>query len=100
MESKYYILLSLKNTIGYECFGQYFLGDDKDHATGIFSELKGKPDISEQAMLHMDFVETLNGLPARIKTICCTLDEFTCNCKFIAKEIFRLNSLKELISVI
>ena len=96
MESRYFIMLSLKGMGGYECFGQFFLGDDKKYAIDVFSAMKGKIDLIKQGMLHMDLMEMADELPVMLNTICCNLDEFTCNCKFIAKEIFRLNTLEEL----
>ena len=95
MKSRFYILLSLKTPAGYECFGEYFLGDEQEQAENIFAGLKGRKDLTEQAMLHMDLMETVNELPVGVKSISCTLDEFTANCKFLSKEIFRLNNLKE-----
>jgi len=41
-------------------------------------------------------VETVNELPVKIKTICCTLNELGANCKLIAREIFRLKNLEEM----
>ncbi|MBS1528560.1 MAG: hypothetical protein JST19_23135 [Bacteroidetes bacterium] len=97
MKRSYHIMLSLKASDGYQCFGQYLLGSDKTFADEIFSQLKGSGMITEYAKLHMDLVEEADGLPATVKTICCTLDEFTANCKHLAKEIFRLHTLKELL---
>jgi hypothetical protein len=41
-------------------------------------------------------METVNELPVKIKTICCTLDELGHNCKLIARETFRLKNLEEM----
>jgi hypothetical protein len=41
-------------------------------------------------------VETVDRLPEKIKSICCTLDELGENTKLIAKEVFRLKNLEEL----
>ncbi|HVS91214.1 MAG TPA: hypothetical protein VHB54_21360 [Mucilaginibacter sp.] len=97
MKRSYYIMLSLKAPGGYQCFGQYQLGSDKVFAEGIFSQLRGSGTITEHPRLHMDLVEEAEGLPVTVKTICCTLDQFTGNCKHLAKEIFRLHTLNELL---
>ncbi|HJP63711.1 MAG TPA: hypothetical protein VJ844_09730 [Mucilaginibacter sp.] len=86
----------MKTPEGYEPFGQYFLGNEKTYAEDIFSQMKGCSVISEHAKLHMDLIESVDGIPLTARTICCTLDEFACNCKHLAKEIFRLHTLKEL----
>jgi hypothetical protein len=90
-------MLSVKTRTGYECFGEYYLGTDPGYAFEIFSGLKGNERPREQAALHFDFMEIEGDLPAKVKTISCTLDEFIANCKSIAKEVFRLNNLKELL---
>ena len=96
MKTLFYILLSLKTPAGFDTYGQYFFGDDRQAASELFDQLKGSEVITEQALLHIDLMETVDELPVRIKTICCTLDELSYNCKLIAREIFRLKNLKEL----
>lgn len=93
---QYYIMVSVNTPAGYECFGQYTLGSGTQQAHDIFSKLKGDKTSPEQAKLHMDLVETVNELPVSVKTICCTLEEFSYNTKLIAREFFRMNALKEL----
>ena len=41
-------------------------------------------------------METVNELPVKIKTICCSLEELGTNCQLITKEMFRLKKLEEL----
>jgi len=95
MKSQFYLLLSLKTPTGFEAYGQYFLGDDREFAAEIFAGLKGDNALINTNMLHLDLMETVNELPVRIKTICCTLDELAWNCKHIAREIFRLYAIKQ-----
>jgi len=95
METQFYILLSLKTTQGFVNYGQYFLGDDRQAAAALFGRLKGDQDLSTP--LHIDLMETVNELPVRIKTICCSLEELGTNCKLIACEIFRLKTLEEML---
>ena len=96
METQFYILLSLKTPQGYSDYGQYFFGDDREAAHRLFEQLQGSADIKASCLLHIDLMETVNELPVKIKTICCTLDELGDNCKLIAREIFRLKNLEEM----
>ena len=97
MRTQFYILLSLKTPQGFLDYGQYFFGNDRETAYGLFRQLKGDENIKDSCLLHIDLMETIDGLPARIKTICCTLDEVGANCKLIARELFRLKNLEEMI---
>jgi hypothetical protein len=97
METQYYILLSIKTPQGFVDYGQYFFGNDREAAYGLFRQLKGNPTISANCLLHIDLMETVNGLPEKIRTICCTLDELGANSKLIARAIFRLKNLEEML---
>ena len=97
MKTQFYILLSLKTPQGFVDYGQYFFGNDREAAYGLFRRLKGNENIKDTYLLHIDLMETINELPVRIKTICCTLDEVGANCKLIAREIFRLKNLEEIV---
>ena len=96
METQFYILLSIKTLRGFEAYGQYFLGNDREAATDLFAQLKGNQDIHDPLLLHVDLMETIDEIPSQIKTICCTLDELSYNIKLITKQIFRLKNLKEI----
>jgi hypothetical protein len=95
METRFYILLSLKTPQGFCDYGQYFFGNDLQDAYELFSQLKGSETIKENCLLHIDLMETVDEIPVKIKTICCNLDELACNSKLIAREIFRLKNLEE-----
>ncbi len=95
MKKQFYLLLSLKTAKGFETYGQYFLGEDRTCAESVFTGLKGATKFNEQALLHLDLMETINELPVKVKTKCCTLEELGDNCKWIAKETFRLLNLEE-----
>lgn len=97
METQFYILLSLKTAKGFVDYGQYFFGDVREAAYDLFDQMKGSNIITDAALLHIDLMETVDGLPVKIKTICCTLDELGVNCKLIAREIFRLKNLEEML---
>jgi len=95
MKKQFYLLLSLKTPRGFETYGQYFLGDERLYAESIFNGLKGTTEIKEKGLLHLDLMETVDELPVKVKTKCCTLEELGNNCKWIAKETFRLLNLEE-----
>ncbi|MBV8391369.1 MAG: hypothetical protein JO080_16305 [Mucilaginibacter sp.] len=94
MKSKYYLMLSLKYHGGYKCFGEYYLGSDSKRANEIFAGLKGKSLAYEDRPLNIDMIIITNDVPETAKTVACNLDEFASNCKYIAKEIFRMNNLE------
>jgi hypothetical protein len=94
MKDQFNILLSLKTPSGFEAYGQYFLGDDRHEAVELFEQMKGNETLTDKALLHLDLVETVDELPVKIRTICCTLEEFAYNSRVIAKEVFRKYSLK------
>jgi hypothetical protein len=96
METQFYILLSLKTPKGFVDYGQYFFGDDREAADELFRRLKGDEKVNDSCPLHIDMMETVDELPVKIKTICCTLEELGVNCKLIAREIFRLKNLEEI----
>ncbi len=82
--------------MGFVDYGQYFFGDERDAAYELFAQLKGDKNMKNTCPLHIDLMETVNELPVKIKSICCTLEELGTNCKLIAREIFRLKNLEEM----
>jgi hypothetical protein len=96
METQFYVLLSLKTRRGFEDYGQYFIGDDRQVAYALFSQLKGDPQMNDACLLHLDLMETAGAVPVKIKTVCCTLEDLGANCKLIAREVFRLKNLEEI----
>lgn len=97
MKTQFYIILSLKTPQGFLDYGQYFFGNDREAAYSLFRQLKGDGNMKDSCLLHIDLMETIEELPVRIKTICCTLEEVGANCKLIARELFRLKNLEEMI---
>lgn len=95
METQFYILLSLKTPHGFVNYGQYFFGDKRGDAQTLFEQLKGTTTPADNTILHIDLMETVDELPVKIKTIGCSLDELCENSKLIAREMFRLNNLRE-----
>ncbi|MCR8557836.1 hypothetical protein KXD93_09300 [Mucilaginibacter sp. BJC16-A38] len=96
MKTQFHILLSLKTPQGFMDYGQYFFGNDSEVAYALFRQLKGSEIIKDNCLLHIDLMETVDQLPVKIKTICCTLEELGCNCKLIAREMFRLTNMEEM----
>ena len=94
MRRQFYILFSQKTSSGYTTYGQFWLGYDRSVATDIFSQLKESEKDPSQLMLHLDFMECIDEIPVKIKTICCTLEDYASNCKLIAKELFRILNLE------
>lgn len=95
MKTQFYILLSLRTPKGFVDYGQFNLGDELAAAYSLFETLKGTGEFS--APLHIDLMETVDELPVKIKTICCSLEQLSTNCRLIAKEMFRLKNLEELV---
>jgi hypothetical protein len=95
MHTQFYILLSLKTPKGFVDYGQYFFGEEREAVYELYEQLKGSPDLKATCPLHVDLMEMVDGLPIKIRTICCTLDELAHNCKLIARETFRLKNLEE-----
>jgi len=87
METLFYILLSLKTADGFDDYGQYFIGNDREAAHHLFRQLKGDKIICDSSLLHIDLMETVEELPVKIKTICCNLDELAYISKLIVRGI-------------
>jgi hypothetical protein len=95
METAFYIVLNIKTGNGFESYGRFFIGNDKNFAHSIFQKLKGTKEVNEGDMLHLDFMETKNNLPVNIELINCSLEEMSENCKIITREVFKLFNLEE-----
>jgi|SRR3569833_1024407 len=95
MKTQFYILLSLKTPGGFENYGHFDFGYDREAADKLFEQLEGSKELTGQGLLHIDLMETVNSLPVRIKTICCTLNQLAENSKLIAREIFKQKNLKD-----
>lgn len=94
MATQFYIVVTLKTTKGLESFAKFFIGDNRERADNIFGMLKGTSKISEKNILHIEFMETKEGLPVNLKIISCTLNQLAENCKIIIKEVFKLSCLE------
>jgi hypothetical protein len=94
-ESKYHIELHVKTGNDFQCYGKFFLGNNRKLANTIFRQLKGTRKVTEKTILHLDLVEAKNELPINIQIISCSLDELAENCKVITKEIFKFSNLEQ-----
>jgi hypothetical protein len=95
-QTTFNIVLNIITCNGYECFGKFFVGNNKEFATAIFDQLKGRKNVNDKTILQLDLVETINGLPANIHMISCSLEELAENCKIITKEAFKLLNMEEI----
>src|SRR5688500_18303786 len=90
MDTKFSIILNLKTGKGFETFGKFFIGNDRECASHIFSKLKGTQQVNDKNILHLDLVEKRNGLPVNVQLLTCTLEDLAENCKIITREIFKV----------
>lgn len=94
METQFYITLTLKTVKGLESFGKFYIGNDRERAFEIFHKLKGSTDVTDNNLLYIDFMETIEELPLNLKVISCTLNQLADNCRTITKELFKLENLE------
>lgn len=93
MESKFQISLLIKTPAGFETYGNFDLGANRQRATAIVEQLKGTENISEHSILYMDFTEIQNGIPLPVRIVHCTLDDIAYNVRIITRDIFKNLSL-------
>lgn len=94
MNKQFYLLVSLRTRHIFEVCAEYALSNDGEAAKELFRSLLGNTLPSDSACLHIDLMKTVNGLPEKVETKCCSLEEFCANSKLIIKEIFRLKTLE------
>ena len=94
METQFYITLTFKTFKGLESFAKFFIGNDRERAFAIFEKLKGMDNVSEDHVLYIDFMETIEGLPINLNVITCTLNQLAENCRIITKELFKSENLE------
>jgi hypothetical protein len=94
-ENTFYVLLSIRTCDGFESFGKFILGNNRDAAAQIFRQFKGNPEVDETSVLTIELVESVNELPLNLHMLACTLEELAYNTRIIAKETFKLHNLKQ-----
>src|SRR5262245_10246294 len=92
METQFHIAMRLKTAAGWENFGKFYIGNDRQLADTIFQNLAGM-EANEKNLLQIDFFEMNNGLPVNLNKLTCTLEQLAENCKLITKELFKLKNL-------
>ncbi|MFD2871709.1 hypothetical protein ACFS5N_04470 [Mucilaginibacter ximonensis] len=95
METPFYLLFSLKTPDGYDTFGEFTVGTDRELTYALFDSLKGDKQLREDYHFHIDLIETVNALPEKIRSKCCKLDQLGENMKLIAREVYRQKNLDE-----
>lgn len=94
-QSTFFIVLNIRTGTGYECFGKFFIGNNRRSAGAIFDQLKGRKNVDEKSLLQLDLMESVNGLPTNMQMLSCSLEDLAENCKIITKERFRLLNMEE-----
>jgi len=92
-QQSFYIKCTLKTINGFECFGKFYIGNDREFAESIFKKLKGNEEVDENNILQLDFIESRQNLPVNLKMLHCSLDEMTENSRMITKEMFKYYNL-------
>lgn len=70
--------------------GRYVLGAERSFAMQTFVGLQGKDDIQGHLCIRLDLIyEPVETLPTCLKSIGCSLQEYTHNCAALTREIFR-----------
>ena len=93
MATTFFIELNLKTVTGFERYGCFDLGDDREFAVELFSRLEGRPDADDQAVLQMDLIEKYRGLPLNLQVINCSMNELCRNIRIITRELFKHKNL-------
>ena len=85
----------MKTITGFECYGCFDLGYDREFAVNVFSKLEGQPAEGEPGVLQMDLIEKYRGLPMNMQVMSCSIEQLCRNVKTITRELFRRLSLDE-----
>ena len=93
MSHEYRIVVHLKTLRGFETFGEFFLGTNKQEANRFFRTLKGTAVQEQEGILMMELRTIYRGLPIDVEMRSCSLEELGENCKSIAKYVFTQNRL-------
>jgi hypothetical protein len=94
MSIEYRITLHARTVSGFDTFGEFFIGNDREAAKELFDNLKGSSDNVEDGLLIMELREINRNLPFDIRMINCTLDQLADNCRLITKNQFKTLNLK------
>src|SRR3954470_14671732 len=73
MEPTFFIELNMKTHNGFECYGRFDLGNNREFALSLLSKLEGRPPEGDSDVLHMDLVEKYSGLPMNVYVVSCSV---------------------------
>jgi hypothetical protein len=90
METNYQISLLIKTPSGFEAYGNFDLGSNREQALAIMENLKGTDDVSENSILYMEFTGVQNGIPLPLKILHCTLEDIAFNARVITRDILKI----------
>lgn len=94
MKMEFDLMISFRTPAGFKRCAQYFLGNDRRFVESVFQQLTGREDTTDQAVLHLDLVETTGEVPVKVKTIGCKLSELCDNSELVTKELFRQHAIR------
>ena len=96
MNTSYEITIKIRTPDGVTDIGSFSLGTDLDFALSTFSNLKGKNNDSDNAVICLCLVEkSEKASPRQLNSIGCILNEYAENTKIIARDIFKFLSLEK-----
>jgi flagellar motor switch protein FliM len=93
METLFQISLHVKTPSGFETYGMFDLGRDREKAMEIFSQLNGTDEVTTSSILYMDLSEIRNSIPYPVAIRHCTLEDIACNARVITRDVFKNLSL-------
>jgi hypothetical protein len=96
MVQTYYIIFTLRTPGGFEPYGRFFIGNNRQKAQQLFEKMRGNSKATSAHVLHVELVETANDLPVNLRMLDCTLEDIEYNCRTITKELFKWYNLIDL----
>jgi hypothetical protein len=93
MEILFQISLHIKTPSGFETYGTFDLGPDREKALEIYSQLEGTDEVAANSVLYMDLSEIRNGIPLPLAIRHCTLEDIAFNARVITRDVFKNLSL-------
>ena len=93
IQNNFYVLLNIRTPEGFESFGKFNLGNNRNMSMDIYEQFKGTAAVDDKMLLTIELMETVNELPLNLNILGCTLDELAYNCRIITKETFKLHNL-------
>lgn len=89
MRPTYYVILRIKAKDDFDSFGRFYFGHDRDLAENVFTQMHQTSEMDGTVPIQLDFMEMVNGIPATLHIIGCTLDQLSMNVKIMAREAFK-----------